>query len=611
MQSSSISLSGASATAIDSQLFRSFSDSVRFAFGNDSQLVFNIVSGGREIMPMNAVILLQACSSFATLDEHLSSLAARFQIPEQQLPIVRNNLKKFVDIGLLLSRQSLIEQCTNSAPETRSQGAQITAVGVPTCNRPENLHACLTSLAESRNLCGRDLRFVVADDSHDDSIRAANVDCLRAIAKSFSLKISYLGKEEKERFADALANESGLSRSIVDFAILNPESCPISTGANRNNLLLSTVGEAFLHCDDDVICRGAEVAEATDGLTLSSVFDPQQTWFDEESIASDAWPGVDVFSWHEKLLGKSVAQCVENSRGQIDIDKAHAIMFRRLQSGGGRVLVTSLGTAGDSGMGLSTQFLLYDDEERSRLMQSEQFYRHASQTHRQLRAVLSPTITDAWFCMNMNSGLDNRVLLPPFNPVGRNSDAIFGRLLRATVYDGMFGFLPLSVVHHKTTGTLREDDAGFVRMANICYLLVNSEATRHFHSKDTGCNLTDIGGALIDIGSLPLDEFEERVQSSYWNLHANRVAELHRLLEKYGGQPAYWANDVLAYISQLQSRVVDRNYVVPVDLAAKFGDETARKLAPKLIYRFGQLLSCWEILRRAAANLPSYALEIM
>jgi hypothetical protein len=399
--------------------------------------------------------------------------------------------------------------------------------------------------------------------------------------------------------AETLSAESGLPRSIIDFAVLNAENCPVGTGANRNNLLLATVGLPHMQVDDDTTSQAACVPDYQANLTLTSSDNPNDIWFEEELMNVDSWPIVDVLALHEQMLGKSVTKCMENGVGDVNVDTVGESFLSRLKTDGGRVLVTAMGTAGDSGLGWSNQYLRYRGAIRERLMRSEESYRQALGSHRQVRGANASTITDSPFCVSMNLGLDNRQPLPPFIPVQRKQDNMFARLVHASVPGSLFGFMPWTIVHGKPGVTRRDFDRGRNRFSDICWNLLNIEAS-FCQAKTAQANLTDIGNALMRIGSASQAEFEELAAGTMWMIHSRDVIELQELLRIYEGQPSFWAADVVQYIKDLRQALPRPRYIVPVDLAASFGDDAARKMAPRLVYRFGEILTHWITIRKAA-----------
>ena len=109
--------------------------------------------------------------------------------------------------------------------------------------------------------------IIVADDSP-----AAGSEDVRSALQPFDNRraqpLRYGGRRERSRFADALAQESGVSPDIVRFALFGDSRCPLSTGANRNALLLDTIDSLVLNVDDDTRGDVAMAPGAEDGLSF-------------------------------------------------------------------------------------------------------------------------------------------------------------------------------------------------------------------------------------------------------------------------------------------------------------------------------------------------------
>src|SRR5262249_5355306 len=158
-----------------------------------------------------------------------------------------------------------------------------------------------------------------------------------ALRARYGIVASYAGPEERARFADSLCRHGGFPAEVVRFALLGPDTHPITTGANRNALLLQGAGNLSLQVDDDTICSVAPVPEARDGLRLSSFIDPTEFWFFREGEPASPPGGfqdADFLNLHEQLLGRDVGACVERTMADstpLDLDTASLSFFRQLR----------------------------------------------------------------------------------------------------------------------------------------------------------------------------------------------------------------------------------------------------------------------------------------
>ena len=197
-----------------------------------------------------------------------------------------------------------------------------------------SLIACLESYSENSRRHGRSPEFVVTDDSPGAEIQNQTRATLQSLEKQLRAQIRYAGRRERSGFAEALARESAVPLEIIRFALFGDDRCALSTGANRNSLLLDTVDAMVLSVDDDSRCRIAAPDDAEQTLAFFSGYDPTEFWFFADhasALESVSFIDVDVLRCHESLLGNAVADEVE-------------------PAGSGRVAITLHGLLGDSGM---------------------------------------------------------------------------------------------------------------------------------------------------------------------------------------------------------------------------------------------------------------------
>ena len=406
----------------------------------------------------------------------------------------------------------------------------------------------------------------------------------------------------RRSFVAALVERCDLPRDAVEFGLLNPERHAVTTGASRNLLLLHTAGDVCLQVDDDTLAQVAPCPAARDGLALSSRFDPTAFWFlpDDEPNVAETAGGADLLAVHERLLGRRPGDCM-TAPGELDLDHVGAALFRKR----GTVVVSAAGVAGDSGMGSSIAFLTLDDESRSRLLRSERDYRHALAGHRVLRGVTRPTICDAAYCMALNLGLDNRRLLPPFLPVLRNQDGVFAALVRGSLGDDFFGFLPWVVLHKPPTArpasAVPWREAVRLRGGQIIQTLLRAIPLSPTPTDPAG-SLRKLGQAVVDMASMPQPDFDETVRLQLWAQMSRQATHLTAQLRRYGEQPDYWAADVRQLLAALAEELPDERFPVLSDI-----DDRGRFRA--LVLRLGHLLQAWPDIVAAARDLRTHGVR--
>jgi hypothetical protein len=471
-------------------------------------------------------------------------------------------------------------------------GSTIDTIGIVTRDRLSSLVACLESYFANCQRHARSPAFVVADDSSGEESANLTRGALRELARRYGARVRYAGRQEKLRLAGALAAESSVSSEIIQFALFGDERCALSTGANRNCLLLDAAGSLMLAVDDDTLCCIAAPPGSQKAPSFYSGYDPTEFRFfpdRAEATRSVSYADVDFLSCHESLLGSNLT----------DLDG--------FTGRNGSVAITLNGLAGDSGMASPRYYLTLSGPSRDRLVASPQAYRSALESREIVRCAPQPTITAGPFCMTTFLGLDNRLLLPPFFPVQRNQDGIFGMMLGRCVDGSHVGFLPWTLLHapDPPRAFTPDDlwaDVGAVRTPDLVIASILTHEPRAGPASPT-IRLADLGRHLQWLGCLNWSEFEARLRTVQQFRNLAFVADLQTKLQMYGASPDFWADDVRRMIESMSKTSTTEDYLVPRDLRQGRDVSAACRLAQELVGKFGELLEAWPALVAAATSL--------
>jgi hypothetical protein len=283
------------------------------------------------------------------------------------------------------------------------------------------LRRCLLSFAETCRFYDADLDVVVADNGNNDE-RTSTV--LRELANEPRVSsVRFIGRPERARYIDALVDELGEdARPELVYALGRYGS----DGSNRNMLQLDQVGERYLSADDDVCSFFSRLAGSRLGppYVESDLFDPTEAWFYESR--DDAFTDAPRFMANPQT------------------------MFAPLL--GRDVRAAQTGLVGASGMQPSAYFLACSSETtRHRLRRN---YARARVSRWLRRGVTSTTLSAGDFFMTTFCGFDGEAMLPPFLPLERGADVLWGQTLRAT-HLSLIGHLPLLIVHDPDDGEAR------------------------------------------------------------------------------------------------------------------------------------------------------------
>lgn len=599
-----------------------------FAAGERTAILFDRATGRTRSVAAEDARLIASCDGYAPLEQHAarwiyrneSSAVEQFagrapkwmsgwvrkaaptrdEAAEKAGPLVAK-LKEWAAQGFLVPLSGLLQ-----SPAQTTEPPPITTYGFTTRNRPVELERAIRSYVDNARKYGREIGITIIDESQDEAGEEETRLRLAALAAELDAPVRFAGRTARAAWAAELSRETGVEEDVVRFALLGDTRCPRTTGSARNSLLLDAVGESYVLADDDGVCRAARNAEYEEGWALTSVRDPTEFWFYrtcEETAERTDWIDADVAALHERLLGREVAS-LWTELGELSVGSLSAELDRRVRSRGLRVRASMAGVVGDSGLGGSA-YLFTGASSRGRLTESEEYYREVVASRQVLRAPRRLTVADSTICMAGNLGLDHSLLLPPFVPVQRNSDGLFGRLLRRCFPRSAMGYLPEAVWHdpidvrRQEIGELFDVERG-IRFPD--YLIRLIAEWPGAEGAEPGEALASLGRFLTRAARRPQREFEAVVRRRILASEAPRLArDRSREAEQ---MPKFYADLRKKQLDVLHRAIEREDYLTPRDLVESAGGpEQARALARELTERTGRLLEAWSATREAAWSL--------
>jgi hypothetical protein len=271
---------------------------------DDVELVVVRETGRTFLLQTSLVELITGCLPFLTAEDHARAAAARLGAPADGIPKLAALIGELAAEGLLVD---LDEARSCARP---SELAPLARLGVVTSGRPDSVARAVASYLGHARRFGRSLEVLVCDDTRDPAVLGET----RRRLHELSAGVQHFGPDEKRAFANDLARESGVDPTIVEFALFDPMACGTPIGANRNALMLLTAGERLLSADDDTVCRAIRAPDGQDRIGFLEG-DPQEHWFFPDAAAALALgeaEEVDVFSEHERLLGRAIVDLLDS-----------------------------------------------------------------------------------------------------------------------------------------------------------------------------------------------------------------------------------------------------------------------------------------------------------
>jgi hypothetical protein len=463
------------------------------------------------------------------------------------------------------------------SPPTSGAESRLRTLAVVTRDRVPSLVACLTSYLTNAQQFGHAIEVLVADDAQGGS--ACIKTELKRLSVRFGTPIRYAGHHQKQQFALALSEEADVPLSVVRFALFGDPGCDRSTGANRNAVLLDTIDTRVFSVDDDTRCAAVVPPHASlFEPYASSAYDPTEFWFfpDRARLTRDVvFDVVDVFAEQDAWLRRPLAD--------------------------GRVTLTLPGWIGDSAMASPRYYFSLTGPSRDRFMASES----ALLSREVLRCVRQPTIARTPFCMTTFFGLDHRQWLPPFFPVQRNADGIFGLMLQGCDPQSHTAFLPWALLHvPEPARTFAPDDLWTdATSIRLCDLVIDAVMAHRWRADAVTpeARVADLGQHLGRLGVMRLRDYEARLRIMHELRRAAFEAVLERTLVIEAATDA-WTDTALRLRQAMQVDVP----LVPRDLQM----DDVRPFSQSLIGRFGAVLEAWPALISAARQLRAEGVRL-
>lgn len=582
--------------------YRSPFDLPRSPIGRGGAVLFDPLRGRADVLSPEEAAALAAAGPRGTLDE-LSANAARS-------PALRSRAEAVVILsglaarGVLAPEAEIVERIT-ACGHLEEGPARVATLGVPTRDRPGLLRRALETFGLEIAESGRAIDILVVDGAEGEE-RPAGAQ-VREIARRFGVRVRHAGRRAAARFAERVAGAAGAPPGVALRALVPEAGGAFAAGAARNLLLLDAAGRASLQADDDTVCALRAAPSAARGLALRSFEDPAEMWFGDAAGAEEAAPVRGLALLHERLLGRTgSALAREAASGEgLDLRRASTALLVKIASGG-RVVCTQLGVRGDSGIGATSYLLTLPEPSRGRLLASEPLYRSAITSRRLARAVTADTVTDLARCMALALGLDGREPLPPFPPLHRNEDGLFGCVLSVCRPAALFGHLPVTVAHEPEVPRPEPVDGVFDQPArlgvNDVIAGLVSASRSEVDTRSPGAAIESLGRCLVAWSQVPDRDLFERL---WWMLArslAQRLARIEALLRESRRAPSFWARDLERLADVIRERATDPARAVPLELRGE-APSSARELTRRRILEYGEILIYWPALLDAAERL--------
>ncbi len=438
-------------TGPGSQLYAA-ADCERVDLRNGGILLLHRHSGRQLMVASEVSVALGYCGVFRSLPEHVAHLTRTIPELDGQETDVAAVLGMLRDEGMLIAADSVLARLM---PETLTPEPDpaATRVFIITCDRPAAVRRLLDSMLKNADLL-RHEQLILVDDSRSGTHTMANREAVRDFNKRSAMAMQYLGIAQQQALLDALLKALPQHSDGIRFLLDRQRwAGHKSYGLARTLCLLGSVGRRAIVMDDDVVCRAVPSPHREEGLAFAGSARQVDFYRSQADVqARTEVEGFDPLAGHALCLGLGLgraARALGVRQPDAKILYQSNAAFLQQWTADSPVLITQSGSLGDPGTRNTQWIYTLDPASAKRLLATSGGLSAAATQRAYWMGMPRPTFSKM-AVISQVTGLDNTRLLPPYFPVFRGEDYLFGAMVEylypeaATLeYDWSVPHLPL------------------------------------------------------------------------------------------------------------------------------------------------------------------------
>jgi len=500
--------------------------------GRKQYVVYRRDTSASSVINSDLVRVLVCCSGLRSISQHYSSILTK---PNLKPTSIFRSLLELIQLGLLVPEEALFTEVKILQTTTGDRSHHWT-LNLITSDRPDLLRRLVESLIAMPKDRLQRFKVQILDDSVVTSNRHADIATVRFFSEASGLEVEYIDRSARADMAHK-CKKMGVDPGVIE-AVLGQGADPSrSEGANRNVALLRSMRSGLLTFDDDVVLDTVSSTRYARRLCFSGGRRP--VWVQvlrsrEEgalSMARDSTAG--LIDTHMRNLGRRLSTRDLANANVLDV-VCTSRMWQSMFGGRGSIRLTQTGVIGDSGRSRQN-WILDADLTCSDRETSKDVYEIARSTRWVQEIVHDHVVTDSPFCMTYALGIDNTVLMPPFLPLRRDTDGVFGFLVKC-MYPGDYTMLlPFAVKHLPGTprvlaeGAVWRDTCVITEADIIRELFSRFAVALDENSPDQV--LVHLGRSLQAHSSVSATHFQELIIKVIQTLLARRYSYYESLLD--------------------------------------------------------------------------------
>lgn len=523
-------------------------------------LLHNTVNGKRCMAMPEVYAALSHCSEFRTIDQHTAKIIGLNPEMKEQKDAVKQVFEQMLKTGMMVSAKATCERLKSKTKTTGTdkQGDNPVAA-IITWERPEALERLLDSVAANCDT-GSIHRLYVIDDSRKPESISRNKEIVERASARIDTDVQYFGQQEQQQLMDSLVKALPEHEQAVRFLIDQSRWREHWTaGLSRNLALLLSCGRRLVMLDDDTVCDVFDPPQANHNITFSD--DPREADFfaDEQEWAYLHQPiNPDPIKRHMQCLGLPLSEALnilgENHLKAAGFSNATALQVSELEPDS-PVLVTECGSLGCPGSSSNTWLPDMAPRSLKAMLSSERKTTNALTTRKVWSGRNHPHFAPRPN-MSQITGFDNREMLPPYLPIMRAQDRLFGNMLDYLYPASVTLDYPWAVPHLPLPERNWDD-------SHLSFQPVDSFPGFFFEkilenksaclSESADSRLSHLAAWFIDMAAAPDDVLVNQYRHDRLANSAATLKRLSELMESGGSTPVNWQNYLRNGIKKLNA----------------------------------------------------------
>ena len=583
-----------------------------YAFPGGKVLLHNTRNDKRAMVMPPVYSSLLLCSEFKSLDQHAAYIIEHNPGLKGQQTDIRKVLQSMLDSGMMVSAKQVCDDLKRKVEKTtEKKDLGDPVVVIITWERPLALERLLKSICANCDTEKLHRLYVI-----DDSRKTENIDQNKALVEKYSSKVKsslqYFGQQEQQSLLDDLKKQLPEFDSAIDFlADQSRWRDHWTAGLSRNLALLLSVGHRLVMMDDDSICDVYDSPYPKPNITFSdgprdaNFFSKEQDWAYLQQPLNP-----DPINRHMQCLGLSFSEALD-VLGQQHLKasgfaNATSLEVSDLQPDS-PVLMTECGSLGCPGTANNTWLpymasaslknMLASEENTTNALTSRKVWSGRNQPHFAPRPNMSQI-----------TGFDNHHMLPPYLPIVRGQDQLFGFMLDFIFPSAVTLDYPWAIPHLPVPERGWSDkDLNFTPANSFPAFFF--EKVLEYKSICQSDSATDRLSALSswfnDLAAASPESLTGMYRDARLLNDSELLQHLDTLLSDSETTPVNWQNYLRNGIAQLNidmDRVSRDDFLVKGVPAGIEGDELIT-FWKEIWSGFAEALNAWPRIRQAAAKI--------